>query len=136
MLPYPVQVEIAKVAVATRKTVVVAARLKRASGIVRVEVAPAEVNTSPSDAQPPTESTEGCTAEVAEKPPIKEATVAVFAGMKLIWPETSQSPAVRDTEVMLAATVVVRLRVEANKREAVLSSPIVPARAVSAVAVP
>lgn len=60
----------------------------------------------------------------------------VPAGKKLTCPHTSQSPAVREIEVTLAAVAVVRETAEPLATEAVRTSPTLPAFALSAAVVP
>ena len=73
---------------------------------------------------------------VSEIEPAIRVTLVVAAGLKSTTQETSQSPAVSEMEVTLAAVVLVNETAEAVATVAVTNSPIKPASALSLVAVP
>ena len=134
MKPYPAFVLAAKETVMTRNTVVVEATL-----ILRVptgSVCPKPVvNVKVRSMVPPSFGNVGCVADVVEIEPLIVDCVVDPFGRVETEPHTSQSPAVKEIEVILAGVLVVN---ETAEPEATLldnNSPTLPAAALSLVAV-
>ena len=136
-IPYAFAVETLKFAAHTRYTVVVALRLilvvpvgKPTTGDPPVVILPAKVTNAP------LAGGLGTVPETVLMPAVNMVAFVVPASVKIAVPPTSQSPAVRDMDVIFAAVFVVRLIAEPEANVELIYSPIFPADALSLVVVP
>jgi hypothetical protein len=131
MMPPTVMVDVVNVATATRKTVVVEASEKRFLPLTNVGDEDA-AHVSPGKLKLLESGSAGSAEEVLMPPAKKDGTVVPALANEML-PEQSQSPAVNETEVTVAATLLVS---ETPVAELLTNSPTLPALALLFVVVP